>query len=147
MKTYIMPKEMVAGIGKGYLAPEAKEIRLSAEGFDLNRPIGVIQNEGWFGNAFAGGFDPPRHQWGCPHQWRENEMTKPTMDAVDSSNIEAIGYRPESRECHVQFKGGATYVHEEFPADLYAEFKASPSKGSFYHARIKNQFKTTKADA
>jgi hypothetical protein len=73
-------------------------------------------------------------------------MTKSTMDAVDSSNIEAIGYNAESRELHVQFKGGSVYIHEEFPPSLAAEFKASPSKGSFYHAHIKNRFNAKRAD-
>lgn len=73
-------------------------------------------------------------------------MPKPTMDACESSNIEAIGYDEENGALHVQFKGGATYVHDNFPAPLYEEFKGSESKGKFYHARIKNQFVTRKAE-
>ena len=73
-------------------------------------------------------------------------MPKLTMDAVDRSNIEVIGYHPESRELHVRFKGGSTYIHDDFPPELYADFKSSDSKGRFYHQKIKNQFKTTKAE-
>jgi len=72
--------------------------------------------------------------------------TKPTMDACQSSNIEAHGYDEEEGACHVQFKGGAIYIHDNFPAALYEEFKSAESKGKFYHARIKNQFPTRKAD-
>ena len=73
-------------------------------------------------------------------------MNKVTMDAVDSSNVMAIGYDAEAGEMHVQFRGGSTYIYENVPPDLSEEFKASPSKGSFYHERVKSQFKFRKAE-
>lgn len=71
-------------------------------------------------------------------------MPKPTMDAADSSNIEAIGYDAEASELYVQFKGGSTYIYEGVPSEVHDEFKASPSKGAFLSSRIKPEYKFRK---
>jgi hypothetical protein len=65
----------------------------------------------------------------------------------DSSQIEQYGYSALSQALVIHFKGaknGTFYRYEAVPAGIFEEFKESTSKGSFLHARIKDQFKTVK---
>lgn len=71
-------------------------------------------------------------------------MTKPTMDAVHSSNVVAIGYDHEARQLHVEFRGGSYYIYDEVPAQVHQELMAADSKGAFHANRIKNQYKYRK---
>lgn len=65
----------------------------------------------------------------------------PEMQYVDSSNVEAIGYEPDSQELHVRFlKSGKTYVYYGVEAWVYEEFRESESKGSYLNTRIKGAF-------
>lgn len=57
-----------------------------------------------------------------------------------SSNIEARGYYPATQTMFVQFKGGKIYSYAEVPPELFAEWEAAPSAGSFFHARIRGVF-------
>jgi len=57
------------------------------------------------------------------------------MAPVKSSNIAAIGY--ENGVMHVQFVGGGTYVLSNVTPKEHADFMASPSKGSHYHAHFR----------
>ena len=70
------------------------------------------------------------------------------MQPVQSGNIESAGYDPATRAAHFRFKtGGPTYVFENVPPEVAEEFAKSTSKGSYFHQRIKNQFKFQKIPA
>lgn len=60
------------------------------------------------------------------------------LQDVESSNIEAAGYDPESKEMQVRFRGGSLYSYGNVPKSTYDGFLASESKGSFFHGNIKN---------
>lgn len=56
-----------------------------------------------------------------------------------SSNVYATGHDPESNRMQVQFtdskdrsRPGKTYQHDNVPAEKYAAFETSSSKGRFY---------------
>ena len=50
----------------------------------------------------------------------------PEMKYVDSTNIEAVGYDPESLELHVRFAGsGDTYAYYNVPDFVYEELMLS----------------------
>lgn len=66
------------------------------------------------------------------------------MIYVDSSNIEAIGYDSESRELHVCFLNGATYIYMDVPQDVFEELMAAPSKGSCLNRLVKGAYKYAK---
>ena len=68
--------------------------------------------------------------------------TIPTMVAVQSSNIESIGYHVN--ELHVRFKTGAHYVYEGTNDELHRAFLASDSKGKFLGSHLKGKFVTRK---
>ena len=65
-------------------------------------------------------------------------------DITGSSNIEAVGYSPETKTLRVRFRGGSLYDHHDFSPEDHESFMASDSKGSHYHSAIKGKFKTVK---
>lgn len=84
-------------------------------------------------------------QAGCPiHQ--AQEPTVPiaptvTMLPVTSSNVQAVGYSPDARELHVQYKTGPTiYVHGQVPADVWATLQTVESKGSYLASAVKARY-------
>lgn len=64
----------------------------------------------------------------------------PEMIYVDSSNIEAVGYDPETLELHVQFRNGRTYVYYSVEDWTYQELLNAESKGTFLNTRIKPNY-------
>ena len=66
------------------------------------------------------------------------------MTPVESSNLAAVGYEPESGALHVQFNNGATWVYAGVPPDVFDAMMDSPSKGSFFARTIKNQYPSTR---
>jgi len=67
-------------------------------------------------------------------------MTMPEMTAVDSSNLESVGYDEANRELYVRFLDNQTYVYSEVPPQLYEELLQAPSKGSFLNRAIKGAY-------
>jgi hypothetical protein len=69
-------------------------------------------------------------------------MAEITLEAVESSQIEAIGYDPERKVLAIKFKNktgtGPTYEYENVSQTLFDEFKAADSKGRFFRDRIKS---------
>ena len=68
----------------------------------------------------------------------------PEMTFVDSSNIEAIGYDDDSRELHVRFLTGETYLYSEVPREVFDAMLDAPSKGSFLNRQIKGVYQYSK---
>lgn len=65
----------------------------------------------------------------------------PEMQTVDSTNIEAIGYDPDSRELHVRFvQSGDTYAYYNVDKWVFNEFIAADSKGQYLNANIKGVY-------
>ena len=65
----------------------------------------------------------------------------PEMTYVDSTNIEAIGYDAGNTELHIQFLKIGLYVYREAPQEVFDEFMASDSKGSYFNRNIKPVYK------
>lgn len=75
------------------------------------------------------------------------EDTKKTpkieMKPVESSQLAAIGYDPQSQTLAIQFKGrgdtpGPVYHYFDFEPERFAEFEAAESKGSFFYQQIRS---------
>ena len=65
----------------------------------------------------------------------------PEMLLVDSSNVEAIGYDPDTQELHVRFvKSGETYVYYGVEEWVFQEFMQADSKGTHLNTNIKNHY-------
>jgi KTSC domain-containing protein len=66
---------------------------------------------------------------------------------VKSSNIESIGYHPETKRMSVRFKGsGGTYSYADVPKDVYDKLMGAESVGKHFHAEIKGKYKHLKVD-
>ena len=74
----------------------------------------------------------------------KEEQQVPDMQYVDSSNIEAIGYDGASRELHVRFLNGATYVYSDVEDGVFEELLQAPSKGSYLNRNIKGRYQYAK---
>jgi len=67
-----------------------------------------------------------------------------TMRPVNSSNIDAVGYKRDDNTLRVEFKGGSTYDYFKVPEDVHRQFINSASKGQFLHQNIKKRFSYSK---
>lgn len=61
-------------------------------------------------------------------------------EAVTSSNVESVGYDPDTQTLEVEFKGGKIYWYRGVPAEVHAELMAAPSAGRFLVQRIKGVY-------
>ena len=68
----------------------------------------------------------------------------PDMHSVDSTNVRAVGYKRETCELFVEFHSSGLYVYFDVPEEIYAEFMAAASKGSYLNENIKNHYHYSK---
>lgn len=61
---------------------------------------------------------------------------------LNSSNLEAYSYS-ESGDLYVKFKSGKIYCYHNVDEKLIKGLELASSKGSFFSARIKNNFPFT----
>lgn len=65
------------------------------------------------------------------------------MQFVDSSNIERIGYDPNSSTLRVEFKSNRTYDYSNVPENVFNELRNASSVGSYHARNIKNLYPYT----
>jgi hypothetical protein len=58
---------------------------------------------------------------------------------VESSTIKSVGYDAEMKALEVEFASGRIYQYYDVPEEIHNEFISAPSKGNFFHHKIKNQ--------
>lgn len=69
----------------------------------------------------------------------------PEMQYVDSTNIEASGYDPDSLELHVRFlKSGETYVYYNVEEWVFQQFMQADSKGAYFNTNIRDLYQCSK---
>ncbi len=69
----------------------------------------------------------------------EATRTEPAiaMQDVTSSQIEAIGYHPETRTLAIRFKGGSLYHYGGCEPETFEAFRTAESIGSYFYKHIK----------
>ena len=73
---------------------------------------------------------------GCIHVYLQGSGER--VETPESSFIHYIEYYPDS--CHLTINmNGTDYTFANIPAELWEDFKAAGSKGSFYNQVIKNE--------
>lgn len=81
-------------------------------------------------------------------QFRPQPKIKTTGDVkmvdVKSSNIDKVGYIPETKVLHVLFKNGGHYAYHGVDPELHEQLMKAPSVGSFIHNNIKGRHETKK---
>lgn len=64
-----------------------------------------------------------------------------TMDSVESSQIQAIGYDAQAQTLAIQFKAkggpGSVYHYSNVTAEDFAAFREADSIGSYFYKNIK----------
>lgn len=60
--------------------------------------------------------------------------------AVNSSNIQSVGYDPNRKVLEVEFKNGGVYQYDGVPQDMADAFVGAESLGRFLQTRIKPAF-------
>ena len=68
----------------------------------------------------------------------------PTVHSVTSSNLDRLGYNPETQELLVIFKSGAAHLYQDVPSDIWNGLMASSSHGKYYIANIRAVFPAEK---
>jgi len=65
-----------------------------------------------------------------------------TMIHVASSDLQSIGF--ENGVLYIKFNSGGLYQYPNVPASVYSDLMSASSKGSYFHAFIKNQYHGTR---
>lgn len=63
---------------------------------------------------------------------------------MSSSNIESVGYDPDSRVLEVEFRGGRLYRYFDVPEEEYDGLMSAESHGKYLAGRIKDRYKHQK---
>ncbi len=63
---------------------------------------------------------------------------------VTSSNIQSIGYDPESSILEVEFNDGSVYQYFAVPETEYEGLMNASSHGTYLHANIKGRYSYSK---
>lgn len=63
---------------------------------------------------------------------------------VISSNLESVGYNPDSETLEVEFKNGSVYEYYNVPSFMHERLMAASSVGTFFNAEIRNVYNNSK---
>ena len=66
------------------------------------------------------------------------------MQPVDSSNIDSVGYDPETQRLTVRFRTGKTYHYNGVDSRTFDELMKAESKGKFLYQNIKGNYEVEK---
>lgn len=59
---------------------------------------------------------------------------------VASSNIQSVGYDPQTQTLEVEFINGTIYQYYGVPENVYDQMMREQSKGRFLNTYIRNQY-------
>ena len=60
---------------------------------------------------------------------------------VKSSNLKSIGYDQSSNILEIEFLSGGIYQYFKVPSQIYLALMNATSKGTYFHANIKEKYK------
>jgi len=63
---------------------------------------------------------------------------------VRSSNLQSVGYDPDSATLEIQFLDGGIYQYSQVPAATHAALMAALSKGAYFDTHIKPRYRFRK---
>ena len=63
---------------------------------------------------------------------------------IDSSNLADVGYDQDSMLLEVGFRNGTAYQYFDVPYGVYQEFMAATSKGTYFNANIRKNYRQAK---
>lgn len=65
---------------------------------------------------------------------------KPIWTYVQSSNLKALQYNPDTQNLDVQFHNHTIYRYSKVPEDVVANLIGSESMGRFFYYNIRDQY-------
>lgn len=66
------------------------------------------------------------------------------MRVAQSSHLQSYDYDPDSQTLTVQFQNGAIYQYTGVPHTEYWNLAQNGGSGTYFHAKIRNSYPTTK---
>ncbi len=60
---------------------------------------------------------------------------------LDSKMLASVAYDPEKQTLYLRFRTGEVYRYFEFPAEDYQNFLNAESRGKYFLANIRDQFR------
>jgi hypothetical protein len=60
---------------------------------------------------------------------------------VNSSNLQSVGYDPDTQLLEIAFKTGSVYEYYNVPSVIHQKLMTAPSHGKFFHAHIKGTYR------
>jgi hypothetical protein len=63
---------------------------------------------------------------------------------VTSSSLAEVGYDPGTMTLEILFKHGGAYQYFDVPEMVHQGLMSSPSKGEFFHASIKDVYRSVR---
>lgn len=67
-------------------------------------------------------------------------------EEVTSSNVESVGYDPETQTLEVEFQGGNVYQYQAVPANVHQALMSAPSVGKYLGMHIKGKYRCERVD-
>ncbi|HWG84366.1 MAG TPA: KTSC domain-containing protein [Deinococcales bacterium] len=67
-------------------------------------------------------------------------------EPVDSSALRSVAYDERARELEVEFTSGNVYRYDGVEPEVARELLEAPSKGSFFNARIRDDYPYQRAE-
>lgn len=67
-------------------------------------------------------------------------------EAVSSSNIDSIGYDPDTEMLEIEFRGGTVYEYRNVPLVVYEELMNAASHGSYFNREISKRYSYEKIE-
>lgn len=64
-----------------------------------------------------------------------------TMQPVNSSNIAAIGYDPETQTLAIEFRSGGTYEYYDVPEQVFQGLRSAASHGQYFQNNIRGRYR------
>ena len=63
---------------------------------------------------------------------------------VESTQLSAVAYNPDTREMRIQFAKGQIYSYSNVPSDIYDSLLNAPSVGQYFNTNVKFSFNYVK---
>ncbi len=75
---------------------------------------------------------------------RLGKVVKSHYKNVKSSHISSVKYDEDLQDLKIRFKKGGTYLYADVPQKVVEGLLAAPSKGKYFHAKIRKTYNYTK---
>jgi microcystin degradation protein MlrC len=66
------------------------------------------------------------------------------MHFVDSSNLESVGYDPDTNTLAIEFKKSGTYHYHDVLENVFRELLAASSPGTYFNENVKHRYTASK---